>query len=573
MWWDETTDQLRHKAQSELSAAGCGLNREAANLARSPCRIFGGVRDIHDLVERFPRGHSAYRRNVGQWAVSVETSSCRRRRLATDAPDLTSPAYESARYIRPVTTWGWDSNTPIGSGGFGKVYAAFGPGTDQLAAKVVPKAEGATREQLIAHDAPTSSHVVPILYVEETPDSFVLYMPRADYSLRQKINAGVSAGDAIVILTDLAEALSVIAPVVVHRDIKPENVLYLNGAWALCDFGIARYADAATASDTRKYSFTAEYAAPEQWRHEHATAATDVYAFGIIAYELLSGQRPFAGPSDVLRDQHLNVVPDLLPGSRKLSWIVSESLGKAPGSRPAAGNLVDRIRRAGQEAATRGGSALAAAQSAVLQARSAEQAAAESDRTERERREALLDSCRRGYASLTEELIEFISDSAPATEVTRSQAGGATLALGQAHLMISGLSDFPGSESSPFDVIAHGQIRLENNSRSRSRSHSLYFADFESEHSYSWFELGFMRGMGADFENDPHAADPGQGLGAFQGVFGGMQLGYGVVPLDIGDLGTFIDFWAERFGQAASGQFPQLTRLPDGNTNRPARWR
>ncbi len=478
------------------------------------------------------------------------------------------------RYVRLVTSWGWDSGKPLGSGGFGKVYEAHGPDGEQLAAKVVPKAEGATREQLIAQDAPSSPHVVPILRVEETTDSFVLYMPRADYSLRQRINEGLSAGEAIEILTDLAEALNVIAPVVVHRDIKPENVLFLNGMWALCDFGIARYADAATADDTRKFSFTAAYAAPEQWRHEHATAATDVYAFGVIAYELLAGQRPFTGSYDELRAQHLSSVPDLLPGSRKLSWIVNESLSKAPGARPAAGNLIDRLRRAGEEAATRGGSALAGAQSAVLEARATEQAAAEAARTERERRETLAKGCRGGYAALIEEVVEFISDNAPATEISRSGDGGVTLSLGDARLIISGLSDFSGSESSPFDVIAYGQIRLEDSRRTRSRSHSLYFADFGAEGTYSWFELGFMHSWGAtDFENEPRAVQPGEGLGAFQSGLGGLQLGYGVVPLDIGDLDRFVDFWSERFGLAASGEFPRLSRLPDGATTQPVRRR
>jgi serine/threonine protein kinase len=475
-----------------------------------------------------------------------------------------------------VTTWGWNTAARLGNGTFGTVYAAYGPDHSDLAAKVIPKAKGTTREQLIAMDAPVSPHVIPILHIEETPDAFVLYMPRAAHSLRQKINAGVSGVEAVAILADLAEALNVIAPVVVHRDIKPENVLYLNGTWALCDFGIARYADAATAGDTTKRSFTPEYAAPEQWRYEHATAATDVYAFGVIAYEILAGQRPFGGTQDVLHDHHLNTVPDLLPGNRKLSWIVAESLSKAPGARPAAGNLIDRLRRAGAEAATPGGSALAAAQSAVVQARSTEQAAAEAARSERERREALAQSCRGGYAALIEEIVEFISDSAPATEVVRPRNGGVVLELGHARLIISGVSDFPGSESSPFDVIAYGQVQLENLSRSRSRSHSLYFVDFAAEGSYSWFELAFMQGAfsgGVDFDNEPRALQPGQGLGAFQGGFGSVQLGYGVIPLDIGDPDRFIDFWAQRFGQAASGQFPRLTQLPDGNTSIPARRR
>ena len=80
-----------------------------------------------------------------------------------------------------MTTWGWDTAAPLGSGSFGKVYAAYGPGRSDVAAKVIPKAKGTTREQLIAKDAPVSPHVVPIVYIEETADSFVLYMPRAEF--------------------------------------------------------------------------------------------------------------------------------------------------------------------------------------------------------------------------------------------------------------------------------------------------------------------------------------------------------------------------------------------------------
>lgn len=450
------------------------------------------------------------------------------------------------------------------------MYEAHGPDGDHLAAKVVPKAEGATREQLIAQDAPVSPHVVPILHAEETADSYVLFMPRAEYSLRDKIGTGITASHAIEILTDIAEALATIAPTVVHRDIKPDNILYLNGNWALCDFGIARYADAATAQDTRKHSLTPPYAAPEQWRHEHATNATDIYAFGVVAYELLSGQRPFNGTVDELREMHLSAVPDLLPGNRKLSWIVSECLSKAPEARPRAANLIDRLRRAGAEAATRGASALAAAQSAVLQDRAAEFAQAEAARTERERRAALASACRVGYSALVEELVEFITDSAPATEVLRGRDGSATLMLGAAKLVIRGLSD-TGNELSPFDVISYGAIELSGSGHSR--SHSLYFADFEAKHSYSWFELGFMQTFGADFQNDPRALAPGEGAAAFSNVIGGWQLGYGVVPIDIGDLDRFVDFWAERFGQAASGRFPRLSQLPDGRIIRPQRQR
>ena len=466
-----------------------------------------------------------------------------------------------------MTTWQWDLDAKLGGGGFGQVYEAQGPSGERLAAKVVPKAEGATREQLIGETSPESPHVIPILRVEETPDSFVLFMPRAEYSLRQKIGTGLAAGEAIAILLDVAQALSEIDSSIVHRDIKPDNVLYWGEHWALCDFGIARYADAATAADTRKYALSPWYAAPEQWRYERSTSAADIYAFGVLAYELLSGQLPFSGTRDQLRDQHLNSVPALLPGNRKLSWIVSECLLKSPEARPTAANLLVRLRRAGEDAASKGANSLAAAQSAVLKVQATEQAQLEEARTEKERRKALADSSFVGYSALSEELIEFITDAAPATVVTRGP-DSTVLTLGKGRLVISSLSTVANA-TTPYDVISYGHILLEGDGLSR--SHSLYFADFENERSYSWFELGFMSQFGADFQHEPRSLAPGEGLGAFQGGMGGVQLAWGLLALDIGDLDRFIEFCADRFGQAAAGRFPRLMSLPDGRTYLPSR--
>ena len=124
-------------------------------------------------------------------------------------------------------------------------------------------------------------NVVPILDSGESDDYWVLVMPQAEKSLRDYLNetSGFTTNDAISVLTDIAEALvAVEARDVVHRDIKPENVLLLGSCWHIADFGIARYAEATTTSDTLKHAKTASYAAPEQWRGERTTSATDVYA-------------------------------------------------------------------------------------------------------------------------------------------------------------------------------------------------------------------------------------------------------------------------------------------------------
>src|SRR5207249_9510398 len=103
--------------------------------------------------------------------------------------------------------------------------------------------------------------------------------------------------EATSILAGITAALVDLNRKIVHRDLKPENVLLLGDSWCLADFGISRYAEATTAPDTQKFALSPPYAAPERWRAERASSATDVYSLGVIAYEMLSGSRPFPGPS------------------------------------------------------------------------------------------------------------------------------------------------------------------------------------------------------------------------------------------------------------------------------------
>ena len=102
---------------------------------------------------------------------------------------------------------------------------------------------------------------------------------------------------------------------VVHRDIKPGNLMVRpDGVVKLTDFGIAQARDAAPLTRTGMVVGTAQYLSPEQAQGMEVTAASDVYSLGVVAYECLSGERPFDGASQVaIALAHINRPPPPLP--------------------------------------------------------------------------------------------------------------------------------------------------------------------------------------------------------------------------------------------------------------------
>ena len=286
----------------------------------------------------------------------------------------------------------WRIGNPLASGGFGRIYEAKADDGSAVVVKLVPKAPGASRE-LLFEELSGLPNVIPILDSGEWKDYYVIVMPRAEKSLRQHLEASggkLRFDETIAVLTDIAKALAALKPEVVHRDIKPENVLLHKDHWCLADFGIARYAEATTAPDTHKFSMTPPYAAPEQWREERATYSTDVYAFGVMAFELLQGKRPFPGPESAdFREQHLNQPPPVISDCPPaFASLVNECLFKAQAARPTPANILERLQSC-QKPASPAAGRLQTVNKAIVEKEGAQQALMSTQQSREELRRKL----------------------------------------------------------------------------------------------------------------------------------------------------------------------------------------
>ncbi|RMI42457.1 serine/threonine protein kinase [Actinomadura harenae] len=157
--------------------------------------------------------------------------------------------------------------------------------------------------------------------------------------------SGMPPGQAARLMIPVVEALGYAhRRGVVHRDIKPANLMLLDGGGVkICDFGIARHADAATSLTLPGAVLgSPPFMAPEQWRGEPADARTDLYALGATLHVLLTGQPPFPGPGlDDFRHQHLGEEPPRPTVRRpdhpgELEALVQGLLAKDPAGRPEA---------------------------------------------------------------------------------------------------------------------------------------------------------------------------------------------------------------------------------------------
>lgn len=468
----------------------------------------------------------------------------------------------------------------LGSGGFGHVYRATS-GDEVGALKLVPKAPGADREMLFV-DLAGAENVVPIIDSGEIEGAWAIVMPLAERTLRDQLDAegALSLTETQTVAIDVLAALASLDGAVVHRDLKPENVLRLEGTWCLADFGISRYAEATTSRDTQKFAMSPPYAAPERWRAERATSATDIYSFGVMLHELLAGELPFPGPAtEDFRDQHLHHDPPELDGlPDALVSLLRECMYRSPAAWPSAANALERLRRIDADQGASGGLAeLAAANRAAVAAQSERDRVESQGRSEAEIRRAIAEDAGAALAVIGERLRSAITDSASAAAVNGTGPTGWTIQLNDAELSLSGpISAQPGAVEH-FDVVASAALELRippDHEGFEGRSHSLWFSDAQIEGEYRWFETAFKVMVLAPERGilEPYALDP-ESEEVPHALFGGLstrEVGWPFTPLEVDDLSGFIDRWASWFAQAATGS---LTREANAAPGAAHSWR
>jgi serine/threonine-protein kinase len=251
----------------------------------------------------------------------------------------------------------------LGGGGMSRVFVATEVALGRLVVvKVITpdqsegvSAERFAREMKLAARL-QQANIVPVLNTGVADGLPYYTMPFvAGESLRARLTTGtpVTISEAVNILRDVARALAFAhAQGIVHRDIKPENILLSGGAAVVTDFGIAKAFSASrtttsvdTGSLTRAgYAVgTPAYMAPEQVAADASVDhRADLYAWGLVAWELLAGKHPFAEATSgqaLITAQLTRTPPDVkslrsdVPPS--LSRLIEQALLKEPEQRPA----------------------------------------------------------------------------------------------------------------------------------------------------------------------------------------------------------------------------------------------
>ncbi len=270
--------------------------------------------------------------------------------------------------LEPGTRFGvYEVVSRIGVGGMGEVYRARDPrlGRD-VALKILPETSlghpdllARLRFEAQAASALNHPHILTIYDIgeagEDTPRSYIAMEYIAGETLRAHIARRREVGEILELLVQIGEGLAKAHEAdIIHRDLKPDNVMVTADGYAkILDFGLAKLTDAkpidadattpvAPSTEPGVLVGTPDYMSPEQIAGGEVGVSSDIFAFGALAYEALSGRRAFNGSTLAEKIQQITLIdpPPLRTLDERippeLQRVVSRCLAKRVANRYAA---------------------------------------------------------------------------------------------------------------------------------------------------------------------------------------------------------------------------------------------
>ena len=234
----------------------------------------------------------------------------------------------------------------LGEGGMGVVYLAEDTKLKrQVAIKFLPKqissdAEERKRFEIEAQAAAALNHpnITTIHAIEESGDAIFIVMEYIDGTeLKDKIKSGpLPLDEAVSVAIQIAKGLTAAhGKGIIHRDIKASNIMITkDGNVKIMDFGLAKIGKGSQVTKLGTTIGTIAYMSPEQTRGESLDQRTDIWSFGIVLYETLTGGQPFKGAYDqAIIYSILNVEPEYDKIPQELSEILKKTMAKSPSDR------------------------------------------------------------------------------------------------------------------------------------------------------------------------------------------------------------------------------------------------
>ena len=280
---------------------------------------------------------------------------------------------ESKQIIGAVLADRYRIQSKLGTGGMSTVYLANDLTLDRpVAVKLLHREISETGHQLerFRQEAKSAArlsnpHLVPVIDAgEQSGRPFIVFEYVEGQTLKQLIESEgpLPVDQAVAYAIEIARGLQTAHDHrLIHRDVKPQNVLIdREGRARITDFGIARSLEDDGVTDTGEVVGTTDYVSPEQASGESADERSDIYALGIVLYEMLTGEVPFQAESQVaVAMKHVSEqIPDVAlerPGvPATVAAVVDQATAKRPSDRYASiANMIADLELSLDESAAR----------------------------------------------------------------------------------------------------------------------------------------------------------------------------------------------------------------------------